>query len=132
MANDAETILGAGLEILAVVVLFVLLDRGWPPWGASPAALLDSSTAVLAVVVGAVAGVLTLALVFKFDRTLVAFVVVVVPLAVSSEIAVRFVLELEGADAVRELVYFGYTVTATVIPLALALAFDSSADTGSD
>lgn len=78
--------------------------------------------------VGAVAGVLTLALVFRFDRPFVAGVAVVVPLVVLVYVAVHFVFELEQADAVRELVFFGYTVTVTVIPLAIALVSDSSSD----
>lgn len=126
-SDDAESVPAAALEILAVVILFVLLDRGWPPWGAGPAAP-DPSTAVLAIAIGAVAGILTLALVFRVDRPLVAGVAVVTPMAVLWEVAVRFVLELERAGAVRELLYFGYTLTATVIPIALAFAFDSSDD----
>lgn len=31
MVNDAECIPVAGLKILAVVIVFVLLNRGWPP-----------------------------------------------------------------------------------------------------
>lgn len=135
MASDDERILGKGLTVIAIVVLYavlIVLDQDWGPWEADPATLPDPSVAVLAVATGVVAGVFTLALVLKFDRFLVAGVTVVVPLFVLLYIAVHIVFEIEEADAVRTLVSHSYTVITVVIPIAFALVFDLSSDAPSD
>ena len=118
--------------ILYTVV--IVLDRGylgWTLWGAGPEPLPDPVTAVIVVIVGAVAGILSLALHLELDWVLVSLVVVAAPVYLSLTVVAHFVLGSEAVSTVLDLASLAHFWTIVGGPpvLSYALASEPSPDT---